>query len=296
VDFLLQQTVNGIVLGSAYALYAAGFGLVMANLRIFHVAHAAIFTWGAVFAWILTDQFGWSLLAALPVVAILAGLLDVVAYLLLIRHILGRRDHEMAAFISSMGGLIVLVELADHVLGGSVVRIGADAFDSVPVAIGPIRVSTLHLTMVGLAFVIVAVATWVLARTQWGREIRAVAFDRETASILGVDADRVSAGVFFASGAMAGVAASLVAMAFNIIDADLGSSYLVIALAAMVIGGFGSIPGMLVGGLLIGVVSTYATGYVSSSASELVVFVLLLIFLALRPEGLFRVRAELTRV
>lgn len=296
MDFLLQQTVNGIVLGSAYALYAAGFGLVMANLRIFHVAHAAIFTWGAVFAWILTDQFGWSLLAAVPVVAILAGLLDVVAYLLLIRHILGRRDHEMAAFISSMGGLIVLVELADHFLGGSVVRIGADAFESVPVAIGPIRVSTLHLTMVGLAFVIVAVATWVLARTQWGREIRAVAFDRETASILGVDADRVSAGVFFVSGAMAGVAASFVAMAFNIIDADLGSSYLVIALAAMVIGGFGSIPGMLVGGLLIGVVSTYATGYVSSSASELVVFVLLLIFLALRPEGLFRVRAELTRV
>ena len=296
MDFLLQQTVNGIVLGSAYALYAAGFGLVMANLRIFHVAHAAIFTWGAVFAWILTDQLGWSLLAALPVVAVLAGLLDVLAYLLLIRHILGRRDHEMAAFISSMGGLIVLVELADHFLGGSVVRIGADAFDSVPVAIGPIRVSTLHVAMVGLAFVIVAVTTWVLARTQWGREIRAVAFDRETASILGVDVDRVSAGVFFVSGAMAGVAASFVAMAFNIIDADLGSSYLVIALAAMVVGGFGSIPGMLVGGLLIGVVSTYATGYVSSSASELVVFVLLLIFLALRPEGLFRVRAELTRV
>ena len=82
MDFLLQQTVNGIVLGSAYALYAAGFGLVMANLRVFHVAHAAIFTWGAVLAWILTDQFGWSLLAALPVVAVLAGLLDVLAYLL----------------------------------------------------------------------------------------------------------------------------------------------------------------------------------------------------------------------
>ena len=97
--------------------------------------------------------------------------------------------------------------------------------------------------MVGLAFVIVAVTTWVLARTQWGREIRAVAFDRETASILGVDVDRVSAGMFFVSGAMAGVAASFVAMAFNVMDAGLGSSYLVIALAAMVVGGFGSIPG-----------------------------------------------------
>jgi branched-chain amino acid transport system permease protein len=95
---------------------------------------------------------------------------------------------------------------------------------------------------------------------------------------------------------MAGVAASFVAIAFNVIDAELGSTYLVIALAAMVVGGFGSVGGMLVGGLVIGIASTYATGYLSSAYRDLVVFVLLLLFLALRPEGLFRTRAELTRV
>ena len=296
MDFLFQQMVNGVVLGSAYALYATGFGLLMANLRIFHVAHAAIFTWGAVFAWVLTTQFGWSLLVALPLVALLAGLLNVLAYFLLIRHVLHRRGSEMAAFISSMGGLIALAELADHYLDGSVVRMNANAFASTPLSFGPVRINSLHLVMVGFALVLVAGLSWVLARTELGREIRAVAFNRETARILGIDVDKVSAGVFFASGALAGVGASFVAMAFNVVDADLGSAYLVIALAAMVVGGFGSVAGMLVGGLIIGIASTFATGFLSSSYRDLVVFALLLAFLVVRPEGLFRSRAELTRV
>jgi branched-chain amino acid transport system permease protein len=95
---------------------------------------------------------------------------------------------------------------------------------------------------------------------------------------------------------MAGVAAAFVATAFNVISADLGATYLVIALAAMVVGGFGSVTGMLAGGLMIGLTSTLATGYLESSYRDLVVFALLLVFLVFRPEGLFRTRAELSRV
>lgn len=296
MDFLLQQAVNGIVLGSVYALYASGFGLVMANLRIFHVAHAAVFTWGAVMAWELTTRLDWPLLVALPMVAVGAGLLNVLAYFLLIRHLLQRRDWELAAFISSMGGLIALTELAHLHLSGSVARMTPDAFPVKPLTLGPVHVTTLHLLMVLLALAMIAITGWVLARTQVGREVRTVAFDRRTAALLGVNVDRVSAGVFFVSGAMAGVAAAFVASAFNVISADLGSTYLVIALAAMVVGGFGSVSGMLAGGLLIGLASTFATGYLESSYRDLVVFALLLVFLVLRPEGLFRTRAELSRV
>jgi branched-chain amino acid transport system permease protein len=296
MDFLLQQTANGLVLGSVYALYASGFGLVMANLRIFHVAHAAVFTWGAIMAWELTANLGWPLLGALPVVAVLSGLLNAAAYFLLVRHLLHRRDWELAAFISSMGGLIALVELAHLHLDGSVVRMPRDVFPVQSLNLGPVRITTLHLLMVGLALALIAVNAWVLARTQIGREVRTVAFDRRTAALLGVDVDRVSAGVFFVSGAMAGVAATFVGVAFNVINAELGSAYLVIALAAMVVGGFGSVTGMLAGGLLIGLASTYATGYFESSYRDLVVFALLLVFLVVRPQGLFRTNAELSRV
>ncbi|KRF14722.1 branched-chain amino acid ABC transporter permease [Nocardioides sp. Soil796] len=296
MDFWLQQTVNGIVLGSVYALYASGFGLVMASLRIFHVAHAAVFTWGAVVAWDLTTRLGWPLLATLPVVMLAAGLLNVAAYFLLIRHLLKRQDAELAAFISSMGGLIILVEVAHHLLDGAVERMPAGVFPVSPLELGPVRITTLHATMVVVSIGLIALLAWGMAHTQAGREVRTVAADRETASLLGINVDRVSAGVFFASGALAGLAAAMVATAFNVVSADLGSGYLVIALAAMVVGGFGSVAGALAGGLLIGVASTYATGYLDSSYRDLVVFALLLGFLVVRPTGLFHTRSELARV
>jgi branched-chain amino acid transport system permease protein len=296
MDFWLQQTVNGIVLGSVYGLYASGFGLVMSSLRLFHVAHAAVFTWGAVVAWELTQRMGWSLVVALPVVMVAAGLLNVLAYFLLVRHLLGRRDAELAVFISSMGGLIALAELARLVLDDQVVRLPAGAFPIHPVELGPVRVTTLHLTMVGLSVALIAALAWALSRTQAGREVRTVAYDRRTAALLGIDVDRVSAGVFFVSGALAGLAAAMVAMAFNVVSSDLGSAYLVIALAAMVVGGFDSVAGALLGGLLVGLVSTYATGYLDSSYRDLVVFAALLLFLVVRPHGLIHGRSELARV
>lgn len=296
MDFLLQQLANGIVLGSVYALYAAGFGLVMANLRIFHVAHAAVFTWGAVIAWQLTDGAGWPLLAALPVVMVAAGTLNALAYVLLIRHLVDRPGADLPAFISSLGGLIVLGEVAHLTLDGAVQRMPVDTFPIHAISLGPVRITSLHLTMVVLSVGLIAATSWVLGRTHLGHEIRAVAHDRRTASLLGVDVDRVTAGVFFVSGALAGLAAALVAAAFNVVGSELGSSYLIVALAAMVVGGFGHVAGALAGGLLIGVTSTLATGYLSASYRDLTVFALLLVFLVVRPQGLFRTRDELARV
>jgi branched-chain amino acid transport system permease protein len=164
------------------------------------------------------------------------------------------------------------------------------------VSLGPVRLTTLQLLIVILAIGIVAATGWMLGHTEVGREVRSVAHDRATAALLGVRVDRVSAAVFFVSGAMAGVAACCVAAAFNVVSADLGPTYLVVALAAMVVGGFGSVTGILAGGWLIGLSATLATGYLDSSYRDLVVFGLLLAFLALRPQGLFRSRAELSRV
>lgn len=296
MDFFGQQTLNGLVLGSVYGLYGLGFGLVLANLKIFHVAHAAVFTWGAVIAWWLTDRLGLSLAAALPLVAVLAGALNVLAYFTLVRHLLRRRHTQLAAFISSLGGLMVLNELASKALGGLAVRIPREAYPVHPVRLGALQLSTLDLTIVALTALLMLLLGWLIRRTEFGREARAVAFNRETAALLGTRVDRVSIGVFFLSGALGGIAATLVAMAFNVISWDLGEHYLVIAIAAMVIGGFGSVTGVLLGGLLIGLASTYATAYIESSYRDLVVFVLLLVFLVARPAGLIRSANEIERV
>lgn len=296
MEFFAQQSVNGVVLGSVYALYALGFGLVIANLKIFHVAHAGVFTWGAVFAWLVTERLGLPLAAALPVAAVLSGIVNVMAYVFVIRHLLSRRDTELAAFVSSLGALVVLEETARLVLEGTVVRIPRDAFPITSLEIGPVNFTSLSIVIVATTALLVSAMGWIVMRTEFGRELRAVAHDRETAAGLGVNVDRVSAGVFFLSGAIAGCAAILVALAFNVISAELGSLYMVIALAAMVVGGFGSIPGILLGGLTIGLASTYATGYADSTYRDLVVFALLMVFLVVRPNGIIRTTNDLERV
>lgn len=296
MSFFGQQTINGLTLGSVFALYALGFSLVLANLKVFHLAHAAVFTWGAIFAWELVSRMHWPLLVALPLAAVLCGLLNVLCYLVLIRHLETRRNKELAAFISSLGGLIVLTELASFHLNNSTVGLPSDVFPTTSWSVGGVSVSSIQLLIVAVTILMFVLLRWLVGHTQLGREMRTVAYDRELAGMLGCNVDRVSAFVFFLSGALAAVGATLIAVAFNVIDANLGAAYLVLAITAMVVGGFGSVAGVLVGGLIVGLASAYTTGYVTSSFRDVVVFGLLLLFLFFRPSGLFTASGVTDRV
>ena len=296
MTFLGQQTINGLTLGSVFALYALGFSLVLANLKVFHLAHAAVFTWGAIFAWQLISRMHWPLLLALPVASVLCGLLNVLTYIVLIRHLERRRNKELAAFISSLGGLIVLTELASFFLEHKTVGLPADAFPVTVWRFAGLSFSSIQLLIVAVTVMMFVILRWLVGHTQLGREMRTVAFDRELAGLLGSNVDRVSAIVFFLSGALAAVGATLIAVAFNVIDANLGDLYLVLAITAMVVGGFGSVAGVLVGGLIVGLASAYTTGYITSSFRDVVVFGLLLAFLVVRPSGLFKVAGLTDRV
>jgi len=128
---------------------------------------------------------------------------------------------------------------------------------------------------------------WLFNRTHFGREVRAVAYDRETSALLGIDVDRTSVWVFAIAGACGGLAALEVATAYNIIDADVGGRYFLVAIAATVIGGFGSLGGALVSGLAIGIVSSLAGAYWLTSYRDIVVFAAMVIILWVRPKGLF---------
>jgi branched-chain amino acid transport system permease protein len=296
MEFWAQQTLNGLVLGSVYGLYGLGFGLVLANLKVFHVAHAGVFTWGAIFAWLLTARFGAPLWAALPVAAVLAGLINVIAYFVFVRQLLKRRHTQLAAFISSLGALMVLEEVASKILGGMVERIPREAYPVQSLQVGSLQFNTLDITIVVLTVSLMLILAWLVHRTEWGREVRAVAFNRDVAALLGTNVDKVSVGLFFLSGALGGVSAVLVAMAFNVISSHLGGTYLVIAIAAMVVGGFGSVMGVALGGLIIGLASTYAVAYIDTSYRDLVVFMFLLLFLVVRPSGLLKTSNDLERV
>jgi branched-chain amino acid transport system permease protein len=296
MDFFLQQTVNGLVLGCVYALYALGFGLVMANLKVFFVTHAAVFTFGAIVAWQVTSRLGMPLWLAVIVAAFMSGLISVVGYYLLVRHLIGKRNPDLMIFISSLGGMIVLTEFADHILDGSVVRIPESAYTVSVLSFGPIQLNTLQIAMVVVTLLLVVGISALMKRTGFGRAVRSVAFRRDTSALLGINVDFVSAGVFFLAGALGGVAATFIGASFNVIDGHMGATYLVVALAAMVVGGFGSIPGVLVGGGLIGLASSYAVAFIGSAFRDIAVFALLMVFLIFRPAGIFKTNDDLQRV
>lgn len=289
MTFFLQQTINGLVVGSAFALYASGFSLVIANLKVFHMAHAGVFTWAAITTWQLTTVWGWSYWLTLPVVAIVSGLLDVACYWILLRHLEGRPDREMAAFISSLGGFIVLTQAALLFLHQQAVGLRPDTFPKHVWHLGGLQMSSIQVFLFLAAVVAFAFLRWLVDGTTFGREMKAVSFDRDIASVLGVRVNRTNSFVFFISGAMAGLSAALVAVAYKVIDANVGATYLVLAIAVMVIGGFGSVIGAASGGFLVGLCSAYTTAYISSGMQQLVVFLVLLLVLVFKPSGLFAV-------
>lgn len=287
MDTLIQQLVNGIALGSVYALYALGFSLVLANLKAFNLAHAGVFTWGAIFAWRLVET-GVSFWIVLPVTAVLAGALNVVCYFTLVAHLERRPNKELAIFVSTLGGMIVLSELALITLNRQTVRMPAEAFPMVTWDFGIFQLNSIQALILAISLALFLLLTWILGRTELGREIRTAAFDQEVARLLGINARWISVIVFFISGAIGGLGAVFIATAFNIVDAHLGDYYLLTAIAVMVIGGFGSMKGVFVGGILVGITSAFTTAYISSSYRDVVIFGLLLLFLAFRPSGLFR--------
>lgn len=287
MQFFLQQTLNGLALGSVLALYSLGFSLVLANLKVFHLAHAAVFTWGAIFAWQLVANWQWPTVPGFLVAILLSGLLNTLTYFVVIRHLQRRKNLQLAAFISSLGGLIVLTELALLFLDHATVRLPPDTVPRLNLDLGGVRVSGITLLMITSALVLFLLLQWLVERTELGRELVAAAHDREVAEMLGVNTEVISATVFFISGCLAAVGAILVALAFNVVNSEIGSAFLVIAFAVLVIGGFGSIKGAYVGGLLVGVSSAWTTAYLTSSYREAIIFLLLLGFLLLRPTGLF---------
>ena len=296
MDFLLQQTLNGLVLGSVYALFALGFGLVMANLKVFFVTHAAIFTLGAIISWEVTSRLGVSLWVALVISAVLTGLISVIGYFLLVRHLIDRRNPDLMIFISSLGGMIVLEQIAHHHLDGTAVRIPSSSFTVSAVQIGPLQTTNLQIIMILVTLVLVLGIALIMRRTGFGRAVRTLAHDRETAALMGINVDFTTSGVFFLAGALGGVAATFIGASFNVVNSQMGAAYLVVALAAMVVGGFGSIPGILVGGALIGLVSSYAVAFAGSAFRDMAVFALLLLFLVFRPAGIFKTTDDLQRV
>ncbi len=282
-----QQILNGVFVGSIYALFAVGYTLVFGVLDILNLAHQAVFMLAAFAALVLVADAHLSLLAALPAAVLIGGLIGIVLERLAFRPLRGRADSNISGLISSLAMATVFEAIALQIFGPDISRFPQGTFSDRMVQIGGAQASLLQLCIVGISVVLMALLTLLLTRTRLGRRIRAVAESPRAARILGVDVDRTIAMAFFLSSALGGAAGVLFGLAFNSISPDVGRSVELKGLAVIILGGMGSVPGAVIAGFALGLIEVFTVAHIGSSFRDAVSFAVLFLVLIARPRGLF---------
>lgn len=284
---LMQQLLNGIVVGSVYGLFALGFTLLFGINHIMNMAHGSVFMWGAFAGLYAVLALDAPVYVALAAGMLAGGAVSVLLDLLAFRPLRRRGAPEFSAIVSSIGADLVLLSLAQKVSNTAIMRF---PFDTVPVVFFSfmgLRIQLLQLVIVGLVVAMVAGLVWYLYRTGFGLRIRAVAYSEHTSRLLGINPGPVNLQVFFISGALAGMAGVLIGLVFNSVHFAMGEPLLLRAFVIIILGGLGSIPGALIAGLAIGIVQTLSVAYISSGVAEAIVFLALFVVIVVRPTGLF---------
>jgi len=302
---------NGIVLGSLYALIALGYTLVYGILKLLNFAHGDIYMIGAFIGFGVLSAFGGAgnpSIAILPLVILMflaamlgSGLLGVVIERFAYRPL--RNAPRIAPLISALGVSFFLQNSVLLLTGGQrynygTFELGGDLSTATP---GPLfrpaftvdqrPVTWVQVLVVGTSLGLMVALTLVVSRTRLGKAMRATAFDREAASMMGIDTDRVIASTFFIGSVLAAAAGVMFGLYIGETYHFMGFLAGLKAFTAAVVGGIGSIPGAMVGGLLIGLTEAYATGYIGGQWSDVAVFGILILVMLVRPNGLFGARA-----
>jgi branched-chain amino acid transport system permease protein len=285
---LAQVTVSGLAMGAIYALIALGYVFVWNTMAIVNFAAGEFVTFAAyIFVATFITQLGFPFWVALLSAAIVMAFLGAVFSRVVFARL--QKQRALVAIISTVGFGIFLKELA-RILYGPEPLMYTGPFGSGGLTVGGVVIGWQHLLILGVAVALTVVQGIVLKRTMIGKVMRAVALDRDTAALMGIPVQRVLAGTFAYASVLAALAGMLLAPLF-FVTTEMGSMVGLKGFVAMIIGGFGSIPGAIIGGLLLGVGENWSAYLLSSIYKDVIAFVLLLLFLAVRPQGLIPERS-----
>jgi branched-chain amino acid transport system permease protein len=281
-----QQVINAIWLGSVYSLFALGYTLVFGVLGILNLAHPSLFMWGAFIGLVSVNSLQLPIWAALLMSMAGTGLLSIVLDRIAFKPLRARNAPQLASLISSIGASIVMINVAQGLFNAQVSRFPFDAFPIKVLTVGPISVTLLQVTIFGVSVLIMLVLRWLVMKTRQGQAMRAVAFNARTAARLGIPVDLVIRQTFFIAGALAGAAGVLLGLAFNAVSPFMGTPMSLKGLTVIVLGGLGNIEGAVLGGFILAFSEVMSVAYLSSDLRDAVSFVLLLVILLARPNGL----------
>lgn len=282
MDLFLQQVLNGLTLGGIYSLVALGLTLVYGILHVPNFAHGAFYMAGAFVSFHLMSKYGANYWIAMAGSAVAVAALATLAERLVFHPL--RHASGLHPMIAAIGMLLFLEAAAQAIWGADFHRMQTPYTGIIDFA--GVTAPVQRLLIIASAFALMVLLQLFLRRTVTGSTIVAMAQNRDGASLVGIDANRVAMMTFAISGVLAAVAATLYAP-INLVYPAMGHLVITKAFVIIILGGMGSVPGAIVGGLIIGFAESFGAFYISTDYKDIIAFALLVLILSFRPQGLF---------
>lgn len=280
---MLQQIVNGLILGSVYALLALGYTMVYGIIRLINFAHGDLYMMGAFIGYYLITTWNLNFFVALVLTMALTAGLGVLIEFLAYRPL--RNSTKIAALITAIG-VSFFLEYGMVYLVGADMRAFPQALETVKYTVGPISITNVQLTILGVSLALMLALQFIVKQTKMGKAMRAVSVDSDAAQLMGINVNATISFTFALGSALAGAAGVLIGLYYNSIDPLMGMTPGIKAFVAAVLGGIGIIPGAALGGFIIGILETFSVFVGLSSYRDAVVYAILIIILLVRPAGI----------
>lgn len=280
---MMQQLINGLSLGSIYALMALGYTMVYGIIKLINFAHGEVYMVGAFIGYTLINKFQLGFVSSLLLTMVLSALLGMVIERIAYKPL--RKAPRITALITAIGVSYFLQNGMIQLMGPEV-RSFPQVIENQLYDIGPLTVNRIQLIIFGTSIFLMVVLQLIIKKTKMGKAMRAVSIDPEAAQLMGINADTVITFTFMIGSALAGAAGVLVGLYYNSINPMMGYAPGLKAFIAAVFGGIGIIPGAMIGGVVIGLIETLVSGYGYSMIRDAVVYGILILILLFRPAGL----------
>ncbi len=295
MHLVLEQLINGLTIGSFYALIALGYSMVYGVLKLINFAHGDFFAMGSYVGYTVlvvlvagaTARLGpWAgmalaLTAASAVLMVVGIVVERAAY----RPVY--RAGRLPAVVSALGASIFLQNVIMITWGPRYQAYPAQLIPSVRFQFGELSITLLQIVILSLSFLLMSILYLVIQKTTFGAAVRATAHDRNTAALMGINFHRVIVFIFTLGPALGAVAGVMVGMYYRQISFTMGWNYGLKAFTATILGGIGNLPGAMFGGLILGVLEMLGAAYISAAWKDVFVFLILILVLIFRPTGLF---------
>ncbi len=279
---LIQVIAGGLLLGAVYALFSSGLTLIWGMMNVINFAHGDFVMLGMYVAFVVWTVMGGGPAAAVPVAAVVLASLGILCYFVLIRHIM---RGPMLAQILGTFGLALLLRYSALWYFGSNFRTLPETLTGGTLLIGPVRIEASRLVAGAVALAVTAGLHLILTRTALGSRMLAVAEDATAAELMGIRPQRMQAVAWGLAAAATGIAGALIANFFYVAP-TVGETLAIVAFVTVSLGGFGSVPGALVAGLVIGVIESVSAYLIGAIYKDIAVYTLFVLALWLRPQGL----------